>query len=425
MDGKRKTAYDILLQVEKQQSYSQLALKQGLDPQDPDAPFVRRLVYGVIEQKIWLDYHLNQLLRMGTKSSSPELLTLLRLGLYQLAFMQSVPAYAAVSETVDMAGRLCPGREGLVNAVLRNYRRRKKDLPLPSWDTDPLSHLSVRYSCDVEIIRHFTEEFGWEEAIEILRFASQAPPLFVRVNTGRIRLAEAEERLCQEGFTVARSDLSPRAFSLSGPAVSRTDLYRQGYISIQSEESCYVADIADPKPGDLVIDMCAAPGGKTGAMGETMRNKGKIIALDPYPHRTELIKKEGARLHLDILEVETKDASLYRKEWDATADLVLCDVPCSGLGVLRRKPELKYGMGNGQHEPLPLLQERILLTGSRYVKEGGRLIYSTCTLKREENEERIETFLQRNKTFTLRFSRLLTPFGDHKDGFYIAVMQRK
>lgn len=425
MDGNRKTAYEVLLQIEKNQSYSNLELNRQIREHRPDAPaFVRELVYGVLENRLYLDHLLSQLIPKGLSGVKKQARILLRMGLYQLIFMDSVPDYAAVSETVKLARKVIPGRDGFVNGVLRGYGRRKDDLKLPDCEQTPIEYLSVRYSCDPWIVRLWSGQYGPEKTESLLAAGNQSPELSVRVNLLKTSRPALMEELCGKGFSVRESEESRRVLFVKGSGLLETEAYAQGRFSVQDAASVLAAETLAPEPGETVYDICAAPGGKTLAMAEMMENKGLIRAFDIYPHKLALIEKEAVRLGVSVIETETKDGTAACRALDQTADRVLVDGPCSGLGVIRRKPEIKYKSICDQGRSLAEKQLQLLQEASRYVKNGGHLLYSTCTINQIENQQTVERFLAENDDFRLeKMLQLLPDEGEH-DGFFICRMQR-
>ncbi len=423
MDPNRKTAYEILLEVEKNEAYSNLAINRFVRKNAPDKEaFVRELVYGVLENKILLDYYLDELIPSGVKKVKIRELTLLRMGLYQLIYMDSVPEYAAVNETVNMAKGLVRGREKFINGVLRGYIKKKTDIRLPDLESEPIKYLSVAYSINRWIVQLWLKTYGYAKTEEILAAANRPPRLSVRVNITKTDADSLAKELEKDGFPVEISDKTDRGLFLSGSRVLESEAYRQGLFSVQDIASIMTSDILGAKPGDMVIDVAAAPGGKTVATAETMKNQGRIIAMDFYEHKLALICEQAERCGIDIIETKCHDSTEGLLEFAGKADCVLCDVPCSGLGVIGRKPEIKYRKEPDLAE-LTERQAKILSASATYVKAGGTLVYSTCTINKKENEKQIERFLLENKDFAVEKQLQLLP-TDGTDGFFICKMTR-
>ncbi len=426
MDINRKTAYDVLLDIEKNGAYSNIALNHHIADNKPDnEAFVRQLVYGVLENRILIDYYLDALIPSGIKKLKKQDLTLLRMGVYQLRYMDSVPSYAAVNETVNMAKRLARGRERFVNGVLRGYIKNAGSIKLADRNEDPAKYLSITYSVSPWIARLWLGEYGLEKAEEILKAAVRTPDMVIRVNTLKTAAGELADMLGRKGFAVKKHDKVERALVVSGSRLLATEEYANGLFSVQDAASIMASDALGARPGDTIIDVCAAPGGKSLATAELMANQGRIISNDIYEHKLSLIEKEAARLGVDIIKTRCGDSTIADESLAGIADAVLADVPCSGLGVIARKPEIKYkeGITKAELEELTDRQARILAAAATYVKPGGTLVYSTCTINRTENEAQVERFLESHRDFDLESMRQLLP-TDGMDGFFIAKMKK-
>ena len=424
MDINRKTAFDVLMDVEKNGAYSNLSLNSFIEKNHPDSPaFVRELVYGVLRNKLLLDCFLGQLIPSGLKKVKKQDMMLLRMGVYQLSYMESVPEYAAVSETVNMAKRLARGRESFINGVLRSYVRNGNQLVLPERGVNLEEYLSIVYSADRWIVRLWTEAFGAEKAEALLKASNETPKLAVRVNLMKTSRSELKEQLEAIGFEAAESEVSDRALLVKGSGLLDTELYRGGMFSVQDEASILASDELDAKPGDCIADVCAAPGGKTFATAELMSGKGVIYAMDKYEHKLNLMKAQAKRAGIDNIRLLQHDSTEPLLELKGSMDKVLADVPCSGLGVLRRKPEIKY-RGRQELDELLERQQNILNAAAAYVKTGGTLVYSTCTINPAENEKQIEEFLRGNKEFKALEQKQLLPDGG-TDGFFICRMRKE
>ncbi|MGF6375450.1 16S rRNA (cytosine967-C5)-methyltransferase [Clostridiales Family XIII bacterium PM5-7] len=428
MDVNRKTAYNTLIEIEKNQSYSNLELNRQIDNYNPDSPsFVRELVYGVIENRVYLDYILDQLVDKGLKSIRKAPLTLLRMGLYQIMFMDSVPEYAAVDQTVKMARRLCYGRDGFINAVLRNFLYKQKNglIEMPDFNEDPIRYLSIKHSYAPWIAELWVEQYGVERAEELMIASNSKPPLCIRVNLLKTDLKTLEDILISKGFQVRRGTLSRRVLFVKGSNLLDLPEFEQGLFSVQDESSVVSVETLMPKAGDVVLDICAAPGGKTMAAAEMMNNIGEIKAFDIYPHKLELIAKEANRLGHTIITTVEGDGTIFNKNLVETADRVIVDAPCSGLGVIRRKPEIKYRELEDNGRELGEKQLEMLELSSKYVKKGGFLLYSTCTINKIENTDVVSNFLGNHNEYELVKSRQLLPGIDETDGFFICKMRKK
>ena len=426
MDINRKTAFKTLMDIETKGAYSNLSLNDNIRRFRPDDPaFTREIVYGTLKNKYLLDHFLQKYISRGYNRLKADILTIMRMGAYQLIFMGSVPGYAAVSETVDIAKKFVRGREAFVNGVLRNMSREVRTLEWPKREDygTAAEFFEVRYSVNRWIAEELISCMGEDGVEEFLKFSNETPELSIRANLLINSTDELENELSAEGFTVRRSLISKRCLLVSGSGLLDTEAYRSGRFSVQDEASCLAADTLDPEPGMTVIDVCAAPGGKTAALGELMGNEGELRAFDVHEHKIPLIEGAARRSGLTIVRCEAADASVRRKESEGKADRVLCDVPCSGLGVIRRKPEIKYRDAFSIKE-LSDLQYKILEASSGYLKPGGALVYSTCTVTDEENHQVTEKFLENNKGFRRESERQMGP-ADKTDGFYITKIVRE
>ncbi len=422
----REVALLTLYKIEYEGAYSNIALKDtlsgsGLDSRD--SALATALVYGVLSRKRHLDYMIERLSKIKMKKLSKYIHLILRMGLYQIQFMDKIPDNASVNESVRLARRF--GHQasgGYVNALLRNALR--CDIP---------------YSDDIAIIESFANEnakrlisdYG-ELAEDIMKGLNAQPRTTLRVNRLKTTPDALIEKIGGEG-----SPYIDDAIYVSGLDIASSNAYDEGEFTVQDISPMIACRVLAPKYGDKVIDLCAAPGGKTTYIAEIMKNKGEILAFDIHKHRTDLIDKNATRLGIDIIKAVTYDATVYNEKLEGFADKVLADVPCSGIGIARRKPELKYKTDN---ESLSDIQQKILENGARYLKEGGELVYSTCTLFKDENEKIVEKFLSENNNFELvSFNNALPkdfredrcgmmtvlPNINDCDGFFISKIRRR
>ena len=428
----REAAFSLLMQLQKNGGYSNLLLENSPLMGEFDArdrAFISALVYGVIERQLTLDYQLSLYLTKPLKKLQPQALCLLRLGAYQIMFADKVPESAAVNETVSLAKANCRYAAGLINAVLRKITQNGLVLP---QDTDKAEYLSVRYSCPVPLVERWLTDYGEEDTIGILESSLQPVGLTVRVNTTKTTTAALKAVLEAQGVSCETTAV-PDALILSQlPCpVDRLQAFQDGLFHVQDKASMLCALALQAQPGQTVFDLCAAPGGKSFTIAELMQNEGRVCAFDLYEKRVGLIRSGAERLGLTCVKAAVGDAAVYN-ETVGQADRVLCDVPCSGLGVMRQKPEVKY-KDLASLDTLPALQAQILANGARYLKDDGRLIYSTCALDKRENEAVCAAFLKEHPDFTavpplpdVSDSPFLTlmPHRFHCDGFFIAAFQK-
>ena len=437
MKNARQTAFDILSKIQKDSSYSNLTIDSFLASvclDEVDSAFVSALVYGVLESSFTLDYQLAANLKQPLKKLKPQVLTVLRLGAYQLLFMDKVPESAAVNESVKLIkANGCSFASGLVNAVLRNVA--KKGLCLPD-ESDKTFYYSVKYSFPQELVKFWIKSYGEENTVGIMESCSGRPPLIVRANTLKVTADELTSTLKNEGIESKSSVVTDSLELGKCGSVERLKSFADGLFHVQDAASQFCIAALDPQPGETILDLCAAPGGKSFTVAERMNNTGKIIACDIHNHRLDLIKSGAARLGITNIECIVNDAAVYNENLPM-ADRVLCDVPCSGLGIVRRKPEIRCKPLDTLKE-LPPVQGKILDTASRYVKKGGTLVYSTCALNPKENENVCKSFLESHPDFKSKLPSFacegmfirdgfitLMPHINGTDGFFIAVFERE
>lgn len=424
MSDPRKIAYDVLVKCASAEQYSNIALDTAIKRSDltpPDRGLLTALVYGVIERQITLDAIINNLTDRKSEDISPDVRTLLRLGLYQLAYLDRVPDHAAVNETVNMAGKRS---RGFVNAILRAFIRSGKEIPIPDRETDAEGYLSVKYSFCIELCKVFVKNFGLERTEELFAAFGETPDLTLRTNTLRISREELIEKIGEQGIhalPTKESDIGIHVCDRS--PVAELYGFADGLFFVQDEASQLCVKALDAKSGMRVLDACACPGSKSFGAAIDMQNKGEVMSCDLHRNKLSLVESGAARLGISILKTEERDARNTNEEWLSTFDRVLCDVPCSGFGVFAKKPELRYKDPN-MSAALPDIQLAILKNASQYLKVGGKLVYSTCTLLPAENEENVSRFLDENNHFELKEQRTLYPDTDGTDGFFYAVLER-
>lgn len=439
----RQTAYSALMRIEQARSYSNITLDSELEKSSlssRDKNFAAKLFYGVLENKLLLDYNIAVRSKISVREIDTGVLVLLRLGLYQLFFADSVPAQAAVNETVALCrANGFADASGFVNGILRTAAR-DSQLRLPDPKKSRTKYLSIKYSCPEKIVSLWRKSYGDDITSGILSSLAERPPLCVRVNTLKTTADELKRSFEESGVRAEHhAQLKNCLLLYETGAIERLPQYKKGLFHVQDSASQLCCTILSPQQNDVLLDMCSAPGGKSITCAELMNGKGRITALDLYSARLGLVKSGAERLGIDIINTAACDAADF--EMDISADRVLCDVPCSGLGIIRRKPELRYKNDLGTEE-LPELQYKILCNASRFVKSGGRLLYSTCTLNPQENTENAERFLDEHRNFEALPLELpegivrgikdekenmitLFPHINGTDGFFISLFQRK
>ena len=429
----RDTALTVLIACRRQNAWPDGAIKQQIvkDRLDRrDAALATRLCYGVVQNQLLLDDWIGAFLKVKPSAVQPAVKDILRLAVYQLKFMDKIPPSAAVNEAVNQANRMAnPRAAGMVNAVLRNMLRRPEELRLPE-------DLSLRYSHPAPLVELLRENMGEDKLEPLLRSHNESPETFVQVNTLKVSPNDAAESLRRDGIQVQEHPWLPGCFQISGGSVESTAAFRDGLVYVQDPAARLAVMGAGLQPGMRVLDCCAAPGGKSFSAAVTLENRGSIRSCDIHPHKIELIRKGAERLGLTCVEPVLQDASVVQQDQMGRYDAVLADVPCSGLGVIRKKPDVRYKNLDAIRE-LPQIQSRILEAQSHHVKPGGVLLYSTCTILRRENEDVVSAFLARHTEFAAEDYSLpgglsakngmltLLPCDHGTDGFFIARLRRK
>lgn len=413
--------------------YSNLTLDAVLSKSDLDTrdkSFVSNLFYGVIERQLTIDYQLMKYLSKPLKKLKPEVLTILRLGAYQILFMSKVPDSAAVNESIKLSKKNGAAyASGLINAVLRKVCA--KEIILPD-ESNQEEHLSIKYSCPLWLVKKWIHEYGFDDTAAFLKASVGSADTFIRVNTTKIAADELISILSDEGVTAEKTyNGNTLKICLNGKDIERLSSFKRGLYHVQDLASQLCARALNAKENDIVFDLCSAPGGKAYTVAEMMNDKGKVLCFDIYENRVNLIIKGAQRLGLTSIEGRVGDASVFNADL-GSADKVLCDVPCSGLGIIRRKPEIKY-KSEEELSDLPEIQYSIISNASKYVRKGGRLVYSTCTLSKAENEDIVADFLKNHSGFKAvpvfddgvsGTSITLMPHKNQSDGFFIACFER-
>ncbi len=441
----RKVASDVLIRVEKEGAYSHIALKEALregNLSPRDRGLVTELVNGTIRNRATLDHVVDSFLKK--RNLRPEIRSVLRMGVYQLLYMNKIPVSAAVNESVKLVHLYrMNSQKGLVNAVLRNVdRNRSRDFF--SDLTDPVRKLAVTTSHPEWMVSLFIRRFGPENAQRLLEYNNRPAPSVIRINTLRTDEATLRRELEEAGFT-AEPGPAPQTLVLGGRgSVNDLRAYREGHFMVQSPSSVLAAVALGARPDETILDCCAAPGGKTFVLAQDMKDRGTILATDVHEHKMELIRKGAAFLGITCVDAQVRDWTRDQPDLEQRYDRVLVDAPCTGLGMLSKRPDLRWRKEQGDIPRLVGLQRNILSTASRSVRPGGILLYSTCTLTQEENGDQRQWFLERFPDFEpwcpgleemfpagkdqedLKNGHLeITPFAHGMEGFYLAVFRRR
>lgn len=396
----REIILEVLLQIEKEETYSHIAIGKALEKYQflpkQDRAFITRVCEGTLEYGILLDYVIDQFSSVPTHKMKPVIRQILRSGVYQLLYMDSVPNSAVCNEAVKLAqNKGFYSLKGFVNGVLRNVARKKDSIAYPSKE-DPVMYLSVRYSMPQWIILNWLEELGMETTEKVLEAFLEKRPTTVRIQTTNNSVEETIKSLKEQGVTVEKAPYVEEAYYISDyNYLNALQAFQDGKIFPQDVSSMLVAQAAAPKEGDYVLDLCAAPGGKSLHVADKMHGTGTVVARDVSDYKVGLLQENVDRCGLSNIEAVKADATHYQADMEGKADIVLADVPCSGLGVMGHKNDIKYKMTPSKQFELLPLQRKILENAARYVKNGGTLIYSTCTIGWDENQANLRWFTEK------------------------------
>lgn len=427
MPDSRKTAVKALLKVECDGAYSNIAINDELKCSKltgADAALASALFYGVLERKYTIDWYISKVSSKPIRKIPPYIKNVLRIALYQMLYMDRIPDFAAINEAVKLIkSSNRSNASGFVNAILRSIQRNKSSFIVP--DDRTVKSLSIRYSCESWIVEKLLADYGYETVCGILESSGEVSTTYLRVNTVRYDLKAVSDALKSDNISAVK--INENCISIKG-SVENTTAYKKGMFHVQDIASQQCCDALDVRDGMRVLDVCAAPGGKTFTVAENMNGTGTVVSRDLHEHRVKLIADGAARLGLNNISASVGDASEFDEDI-GLFDRVLCDVPCSGIGVIRRKPDIKYKKQDGI-DALPEAQYKILETASKYVKIGGTIVYSTCTLFKSENEGVFQKFLSEHDEFESfpfeggEYMMTLLP-QNGTDGFFYARAVRK
>jgi 16S rRNA (cytosine967-C5)-methyltransferase len=422
----REAALKALYSIEVSGAYTNAALKEALSRDGlsvRDKGFVTELIYGVVSNKTAIDYIISRFSKIKIKKMTPWVLNILRMGIYQIYYMDKIPHSAACNEAVILAKKYSHGAgAGFVNGVLRTGARELDGFSFPKTG-DKVRDLSLEYSYPEWITKRLCEEYGEDRCEELFKENQKAHSTAIRVNTLKTDTGKLTKILKEEGLECSFCENLDNALILKGKLnIEHSPAYRDGLYSLQNISSQKAVKVLSPKPFEFVIDMCAAPGGKSCAIAENMENQGRVLSFDIFEHKIELINRAARRLGIDIIEAKVSDSSKKCDNLLEKADRVLADVPCSGLGVIHKKPDIKWSRQESDIEALCKIQCEILNNAAEYVKPGGVLVYSTCTILPEENRLRIDEFLKTHAEFEKVHEEQLLTSDLGESGFYICKM---
>ena len=399
----RELAFKTLYDIERNKNYSNISINKNfknVNISDQEKGLATELIYGIIENKYYLNYIIDKLSKIKSKKMSTYVKISLWLGIYQILFLDSIKEHASVNESVSLIKKYDKKSSGFVNAILRNVIRNKETIMDIEKD-DNVDKLSIKYSYSKWIIEKWINAFGKEFTEDLLEENSEKPNLYIRVNTTKISRDKLIEKLNEIGIKSSKVNGIDEAILVQNlKNIENNTLFKEGYFTVQDISSMLVGKVTNPKEGSLVLDMCSAPGGKTTHLATLMNNKGQVISRDIFDHKLKLIKSTVNRLGLKNVKIENFDALKLDKDSIDKFDYVVADVPCSGMGIIKRKPEIKFKKEE-ELKDLPIIQKDILNNASKYVKVGGYLTYSTCTIHDEENIDVVNEFLKENDNFEL------------------------
>ena len=430
IDFARNIALKSLYEINIKQAYSNIVLDKFINENreklsNLDINFISELVYGVVTWKLTLEYIIQKYSKTKIKKMSDWVKNILYLGSYQIIFLDKVPKSAAVNESVNLCKKYNFKSVGLVNAILRKIE--KSDYKEISNITNSITRISLKYSMPEWIVKKFCDEYGEEETANICQNLNLRPNISVRINRLKGKMDLGEKGILEDFRTITGTK-----------NITKTKEYIEGNITIQDEAAGLSSFVLAPKEGEIVLDACSAPGGKTTYLAELMHNKGKIVAWDIYEERLKQVEQNAKRLGIDIIQTEVHDATKLKEEYVEKFDKILLDVPCLGLGVIRRKPDIKWNRQEEDIKEISDIQFNILKTCSKYLKKNGTLVYSTCSMLKEENDAIIEKFIKEEKFETVNieeqipneFSKITTkdmvqflPSQKH-DGFFITMLKK-
>ncbi|MEK3974476.1 16S rRNA (cytosine(967)-C(5))-methyltransferase RsmB [Psychrobacillus sp. FSL K6-1267] len=436
----RDAALTILMAVEKQQAYSNLLLHQTIEKyniEPKDRALLTELTYGTLQHKMTLDYYLKPFIKGKLDDWVRQLL---RLSLYQIHYLSRIPDHAAVNEAVNIAKRRGhKGISGVVNGILRSILR--EGVSSTESIVDDVERLSIETSHPLWMVKRFISEYGFETTKKMLEENNEPPVTTLRVNLFKRTVEQVMHLMTQEGYVVAQSEVIPECIYLFNGQAAKTTAFQKGFVTIQDESSMIPAYALQPEPGMIVLDMCSAPGGKTTHIAEKMKNTGKLVAMDIHQHKLKLVKENAERLGFSFIETVEKDGRKASELFpEQTFDRILVDAPCSGLGVMKRKPDIKYTKNEKDFDSLKPIQLKLLDEAYKLLKPNGLMVYSTCTVDKEENEGTAKLFLENHPDMQLKsFPDVvknikqqeedgmlqLFPQDLRSDGFFVAVFQKQ
>ncbi|ONI37797.1 16S rRNA (cytosine(967)-C(5))-methyltransferase [Candidatus Epulonipiscium fishelsonii] len=432
----RENIVDILVEVEKSQSYVQLVLKEYLEQfAIIDRKFITEIVNGTIKHQITLDYYINTLSKTPVNKMKPFIRQLIRMSAYQILYLDKIPSSATINEAVNIVKRRkMTNLSGFVNGILRNLDRQKDTIALP---TEPIEYLSVKNSIPEWIIEMWRETYSNVEIDKICTSLNARGQVCGRINTLKSSKEQVKALLSKEDIDITDGKFGEESFYLSNAtSIGNNASFKKGLWTVQDESAMLVSKVLNPQKGDIILDVCAAPGGKSTHIAQLIQNEGQIISTDIYEHKLELIQKNADRLGATCITLVLHDGTIFKKEWEGKFDKILLDVPCSGLGILKKKSDIKYKRTLSDIEELVKIQKKLIDNNIKYLKQDGILVYSTCTISKLENEDMVEYILKDKNMIGENLTDLpeileptqnhiqILPYMADTDGFFIAKFKK-
>ena len=430
MGRKREIALKVLYDVDKNGAYSNIALDEALRQarkrqeriEPRDVGFISEIVYGTISWKLTIDEIIKKYSNIRIQKISPWILNILRMSAYQILFLDKVPKSAAVNEGVNLAKRYGhKASSNFVNAILRKVS--KEDYKAFFEIQNHVERISKTTSMPMWLVEELLNENTVEKVEQICQNSNIRPKVCIRVNTLQTDVSTLIEELGKQGIQVEKGESENFLFLEGVKNIEKLKCFQEGKFTVQDEVAGWIPEMLSPQPNEKVLDACSSPGGKTTYMAELMKNQGEIKAWDLHEHRVKLVEKAASRLGISMIKTELKDAMLYEEKYAEYFDKILLDVPCLGIGVLKRKPDIKWKRKKEDIEEITKIQEKILENCSKYVKKGGELVYSTCSILKKENEDMIYKFIKNNTNFEI--VKLIQVYQNEKaDGFFMAKIRK-
>ena len=426
----RELVLEILMEVNEKEQYSHLVLRDVLNKyqylEKQERAFLTRLTEGTIEHMLEMDFIINSFSKVKVKKMKPLIRNLLRMSVYQIKYMDAIPDAAVCNEAVKLAKKRGFGQlRGFVNGVLRNIARELSHLQYPDEKLEPVRFLEVTYSVPTWMVEKWIADYGYEQTKSICQSFLEERPITIRTNLTKISPEALKERLEQEGVQVQPVEHLAYAFEIQGfDYLQSLESFQEGLFYVQDISSMMVAETAQPEKDSYIIDVCAAPGGKSSHLAEKLAGTGMVEARDLTEYKVSLIEENIERHGLTNMNAVQMDATILDEASIEKADVLICDLPCSGLGVMGKKTDIRYKMTPEKQADLVQLQREILSTVHSYVKLGGTLVYSTCTIHKEENEGNVAWLLKNYPQFELISQQQMFPGGVYHDGFFIAKLKR-